>query len=194
MKFISLFCLVFSSAILPAQQPAVIEYAAVSTFHWGLFKGKINPRHLAEMGKNTGAVTVSSISYSSINITDHSSTVIITARFHPQESWTRYPDLNQPEEALEHEKRHFDITEIYARKLRQLVSTTHFSASHFQDEVSRLFKDIVSQQRAEQGRYDHETKHSTDTAQQQKWNDRVDAQLEALSAYSATTVSIRFNR
>lgn len=192
MKFTSLLCLVFSSYLLVAQQSPVIEYAAISSFDWSIFKGKVNPKHVAEMGKNTGAVTVSSISYSTVDISDRSSTVMITARFHPKESWTRYPNLNNPDQALEHEKRHMDITEVYARKFRQLVSTSHFTASHFQEEIGRLFKEIVSQQREEQTRYDQETNHSINTAQQQKWNTQIDRQLEALKAYSTPVLTVTF--
>ncbi len=192
MKFTSLLCLVFSSYLVVAQQSPVIEYAAISSFDWSIFKGKVNPKHVAEMGKNTGAVTVSSISYSTVDISDRSSTVMITARFHPKESWTRYPNLNNPDQALEHEKRHMDITEVYARKFRQLVSTSHFTASHFQEEIGRLFKEIVSQQREEQTRYDQETNHSINTAQQQKWNTQIDRQLEALKAYSTPVLTVTF--
>jgi hypothetical protein len=194
MKLITVICFAFSSAFLSAQKSPVIEYAAISTFQWDLFKGKINQKHIAEMGKNTGAVTVSSISYSTVEITPGSSTIMIVARFHPDESWTRYPKLNNPEEALVHEKRHLDITEIYARKLRQLVSNAHFSAGHFQEEITRLFKETVSQQRAEQARYDHETNHSINSAQQQKWNTQIDKQLEALKAYSTPLVTVTFSR
>lgn len=192
MKFTSLLCLVFSSYLVVAQQSPVIEYAAISSFDWSIFKGKVNPKHVAEMGKNTGAVTVSSISYSTVDISDRSSTVMITARFHPKESWTRYPNLNNADQALEHEKRHMDITEVYARKFRQLVSTSHFTASHFQEEIGRLFKEIVSQQREEQTRYDQETNHSINTAQQQKWNTQIDRQLEALKAYSTPVLTVTF--
>lgn len=194
MKFTSLLCFVFSSYLAVAQQSPFIEYAAIGTFDWSIFKGKVNPKHVAEMGKNTGAVTVSSISYSTVDISDKSSTIMITARFHPKESWTRYPNLNNPDQALEHEKRHMDITEVYARKLRQRVSTTHFTASRFQEEIGRLFKEIVSQQREEQARYDRETNHSINTAQQQKWNTQIDRQLEALQAYATPILTINFVR
>lgn len=192
MKFTPLLCFVFSSYLVVAQQSPVIEYAAISSFDWSIFKGKVNPKHVAEMGKNTGAVTVSSISYSTVDISGQSSTIMITARFHPKESWTRYPNLNNPDQALEHEKRHMDITEVYARKFRQLVSTTHFSASRFQEEIGRLFKEIVSQQREEQTRYDLETNHSINTAQQQKWNTQIDRQLEALKEYATPVLTVTF--
>ncbi|MDZ4749232.1 MAG: DUF922 domain-containing protein [Saprospiraceae bacterium] len=179
---------------MQAQKPAVLEYATVSTFHWGLFKGKINQRHLHEMGGNTGAVTVSSISYTALQISPHEATVTITARFHPEESWTRYPKLQKPEEALEHEKKHFELTEVYARKLRKLVSNSHYSATLFKDEINKQFTELVTQHRTEQVRYDHETNHSIDSHQQEKWNARIDEQLGSLSTYTETTVRIKFTR
>ncbi len=194
MKYISLFCLVFSSVLIQAQQPVVLEYATVSTFHWGLFKGKINQRHIHEMGENTGAVTVSSISYTALQISPAEATVTMTARFHPEESWTRYPKLNKPEEALEHEKKHFELTEIYARKLRKLVSSSRYTATRFKDEINKQFTDLVTQHRAEQVRYDHETNHSIDDHQQTKWNARIDEQLASLSEYAPPVVRIKFSR
>ena len=177
---------------MQAQQPVVLEYATVRKFHWGLFKGKINERHIHEMGENTGAVTVSSISYTALQISPDEATVTITARFHPEESWTRYPNLIKPEEALEHEKKHFALTEVYARKLRKLVSNSRYSATRFKDEINKQFTDLVTQHRAEQVRYDHETNHSINNHQQTKWNARIDEQLESLSTYSRTTVIIKF--
>ena len=173
-----------------AQQPLLIEYAAVNNFHWGLFEGKINPDHIAQMGQNTGAVTVSSISFSTQQTSAKEATVLIAARFHTQESWTRFPNLSQPAEALNHERRHLDITEVYARKLRQAISKTRFSSKHFIKELDRLFKDYVTQHRAEQVRYDHETNHSTVTEQQRNWDKKIDEWMNELSAFSATEMKV----
>jgi Bacterial protein of unknown function (DUF922) len=192
-KFITVICFACSSAFLVAQQTPVIEYAAITNFHWGLFKGRINPNHLTEMGDNTGAVTVSSLNYTALQVSSHEARVTITARFHPEESWTRYPELTRAAEALEHEKRHFDITEIYARRMRQMVSNKRFASGRFKDDIDRMFTDMAAQHRAEQVRYDHETRHSIEDDQQMKWNKRIDAQLQELSAYAGTTVMIRLN-
>ena len=193
MKFITAFYFVFTSLVISAQQPALIEYAAVTSFHWGLFEGKINQDHLKQMGQNTGAVTVSSISYTSQQTSVSEATVVITARFHTQESWTRFPNLNQPDEALNHERRHLDITEIYARKLRQAVSKARFSTKHFNKELDRLFNDYAGQHRAEQVRYDHETRHSTEAENQKEWDQKIDAWMEELSAYIEDKIVVRLD-
>src|SRR5688500_13352767 len=111
MRIFLLLCGLLFSMSLFAQGPHGIEYADAGKFTWELFKGRVNPQHIAEMGKNTGAVTVSSLSYSTVKFTSNSVILKISAKFHPQESWTRYPKLRNPTHALNHEKRHFDICE-----------------------------------------------------------------------------------
>jgi hypothetical protein len=173
-----------------AQQTELIEYSGITQFNWNLFQGKINKEHLATMGQNTGAVTVSSISYATQQISPNEARVVITARFHTQDSWTKYPHLPNADEALNHEKRHMEITEIYARRLRQLVTKTRFSEKHFIKELDRLFTEQAGKHREEQNRYDRETGHSTIGDQQQNWDKRIDEWMKELEAYSSTTYKI----
>jgi len=189
MKLLLALCFGLFSVALFSQQTAGIEYSPTGMFDWDMFKGKVNPQHIAEMGKNTGAVTVSSLSYRT-EINGSAAKIKISAIFNPLESWTRYPKLNHPEEALNHEKRHFDICEIYARKIRQIISQTHFNRGNFNEELGYLFKKLVKEYRAEQYRYDHETEHSIDADEQKKWNTIIDSQLDALSDYSSTIITV----
>ena len=173
-----------------AQQPALIEYSGITQFNWNLFQGRINKEHLATMGQNTGAVTVSSITYTTQQTSPKEASVVITARFHTQESWTKYPNLPKPDVALNHEKRHMEITEIYARKLRQLVSKTRFSVKHFTKELDQLFAEQAAKHREEQNRYDRETGHSTIGDKQIMWDQQIDNSLRELSTYTSTTLKI----
>ena len=190
MKMMFSLLLLLSSIYGYSQQPALIEYASITQFNWGLFQGKINKEHLATMGHNTGAVTVSSISYTTQQTSPKEASVVITARFHTQDSWTKYPNLPNPDIALNHEKRHMQITEIYARQLRQLVTKTKFTARHFTKELDRLFIEEAKKHREEQNRYDRETGHSTVGEQQKKWDKQIDDSLAALAGYSSTTLKI----
>jgi len=192
MKWPTIFCIVLSTSGLFSQQAPLIEYSTVTSFNWDMFKGKINIQHLNEMGDNTQAVTVSNLTYAASAITDKSATIKVVAEFNPNESWTRYPKMERQEIALDHEKRHFDITEIYARKIRKALTTGQFTSRHFIDTMDNLFKDLTSQHRAEQQKYDHETMHSMDAAQQKKWNKWIDEQLEVLSDYSKTSIVVVF--
>ncbi|HUR31447.1 MAG TPA: DUF922 domain-containing protein, partial [Saprospiraceae bacterium] len=141
----------------------------------------------------TGAVTVSSLSYSTVKFTSNSVILKISARFHPQESWTRYPKLRNPTHALNHEKRHFDICEIYARKIRQRISETHFTRRNLNTQLKTIFSGLTKEHSAAQSMYDNETDHSIDPAQQALWNKEIDRQLSDLAGYADTIVEIPLN-
>jgi len=168
------------------QSAVLLNYDAITTFDWRLFQGKINDKHIAQMGDNTGAVTVSSISYTAKQTSPHKVTIAIYARFHVNESWTKYPNLPDPEGALMHEKRHLDLTEIYARQLRKMISESTFTERNFKSEIDRMFQEIVRIHRDEQIRYDTETDHSIDAGQQAIWNIAIDQTVQELADYSHT--------
>ena len=170
-----------------------IEYSANGAFNWDMFKGKVNAKHIAQMGKNTGAVTVSALCYETLGTKGNKVSLKICALFMPQESWTKYPKLYKPEEALNHEKRHFDICEIYARKFRRLVSETDFTQRNFTVTMNYLFKKTMAEYRAAQAEYDNQTHHSLDDHQQVKWNERIDDELESLVDYSDTIITVSLN-
>jgi hypothetical protein len=157
-----------------------------------MFKGKANTGLLNQFGNQTAAVTVSIISYSS-ELRNYQAKINITALFNPEKSWTLYPHLEHPDEALNHEKRHFQICEIYARKFRQVVSKTKFSQKNFHSEIENLFHKITGEYRVEQERYDKETVHSLDRQQQEIWNLKIDKELKALAEYSESDLTITLN-
>ncbi len=190
MKFLLVLCGFLLSLSLFAQGPEAIEYAATGNFTWSLFKGKVNPQHIAQMGNNTGAVTVSSLSYTTVKFTATSVILKVTAKFHPTESWTRYPKLKNPGHALNHEKRHFDLCEIYARKIRQRISETHFTRRNLNTQLKAIFAALTKEHAAEQFNYDGQTNHSIDPEQQILWNKVIDQRLASLSDYSETIIEV----
>jgi hypothetical protein len=191
-KLILLFCLCLTFYIADAQPSKPIAYAEIGAFSWSLFKGKSNTAHLDQFGNHVGAVTVSTIGYS-FKLSNHLVNINIVALFDPQTSWTLYPHLEHPEEALNHEKRHFQICEIYARKFRQTVSKTQFHQKNFNSEIENIFKTITGEYRDEQNRYDKETAHSLNREQQEIWNTKIDQELKTLAGYSESDLTITLN-
>jgi hypothetical protein len=141
------------------------------------------------MGENTGAVTVSSISYTALQISPDAATVTITARFHLKNPGPAIRILTNRRKPWS-TKRNIELRSI-CRKLPNW-SVTPAIQQRFKDEINKQFTDLVTQHRAEQVRYDHETNHSIDHHQQIKWNARIEEQLESLNTYSKTTVTIKF--
>ncbi len=180
-------------SVMFSQDPVVIEYSLIHDFNWDMFEGKINKRHLDEMGHNTGAVTVSSLSYTTLQTGPLHASVNITARFHPEESWTRYPHLKNEKEALKHEEGHLDITEIYARRIRKMVAKARFKSENYKDDLRELFREMAQKHKDEQIKYDKETNHSINKEVQVRWNAWIQKELNDLSAYTDQEIQLNLH-
>jgi len=134
---------------------------------WADFKGKVPP------GEPTAATTASGISYSySANLLHHEVHLDfeVNAFFYPKESWYK-PDLCN-ENTLAHEQLHFDITEVFARKMREKLRRTSFS-DDVKAEVRKIYADILEELQKYQERYDWETNFSRNREKQLEWNQKI---------------------
>ncbi|MGZ3900283.1 MAG: DUF922 domain-containing protein, partial [Bacteroidia bacterium] len=87
-----------------------------------------------------------------------------------------------------HEQKHFDIAELYARKLRKQIQEIHFkSLEDAEHKSDSLFDKINEEMDVFQDNYDNETDHSRNGIEQRKWNERVAISLDELRDYSAST-------
>lgn len=92
---------------------------------------------------------------------------------------------------LKHEKGHFDICEIYARKLRQRMQKKDFmKVKNINAEISGMYKQIIEELKEAQDKYDNQTEHSMNMAQQKSWDEKIIIQLRELDDYSSTIVDI----
>lgn len=110
-------------------------------------------------------------------------TAEVTNYFDPAKSWIK---PNATVEILKHEQLHFDITEIYARELRQkikLLQRTITDADVLNMEIKSAFKQYARLMEKEQNRYDQETNHSIIVEMQKKWSDSVAIRLNNLKEF-----------
>ena len=155
-----------------------ITWSEDLTLQWSDFKGEPKP-----IG-DAVAITASGISFgysttkSTSGLVDYSFN--ITAHFYPEKSWR----INKPlsDDVLAHERLHFDITELYARKFRQRVSNTRFT-NNINSQMERINNAIIEELGKLQNKYDAETNHSQNTEQQVAWQSFIKAELEKLSDY-----------
>jgi len=134
---------------------------------WADFKGKVSP------AAESAATTASGISYSySANLLHHEVNLDyeVNAFFYPNESWYK-PELCN-ENTLAHEQLHFDITELFARKMRAKLRRTSFS-DDVKGEVRKIYQDILKELQEYQERYDWETNFSRNREKQAEWNKKI---------------------
>lgn len=90
-----------------------------------------------------------------------------------QQSWTKDSVLTN-EATLRHEQFHFNITELHARKLNDIIKENPGKSEHYyKRKLAGLNFDLWEMQK----KYDNETDHSLAMEQQDRWEYRIDSLL-----------------
>lgn len=101
-------------------------------------------------------------------------TYYVECYFVPDESFIRV----KRSDVLRHEQLHFDITELYARKMRSLA-TQYQECNKQQNALFQVETDkIRAQWQSTQIQYDRETQHSINVAEQQRWEREIKNKLD----------------
>ncbi|TAE78919.1 MAG: DUF922 domain-containing protein [Bacteroidetes bacterium] len=92
---------------------------------------------------------------------------------------------------LNHEQKHFDLCEVYARKIRQKIAEKDFTkVKDTPAEINKIYNKLIAEYFKEQEKFDKETEHGINAAKQQIWNEKIAGMLADLEAYSSNSVSI----
>lgn len=106
----------------------------------------------------------------------------VVANFYKNSSW----HTTNSQHILKHERLHFDIAELFARKIRkrfsELKKGKQASFSVYQDAFNLFWKECRKMQK----RYDLETNHGGKIEINEIWQARILKELESLSAFKET--------
>lgn len=150
-----------------------INWRSRRTLHWNDFKG--NPVAAASNAALTSTSILINFGYD-----DQSLTYKIQCVFYPQKSWTKV----QSNHILAHEQGHFDISQLFTRKLHKALSEYRFRAASVDRDVQKIYQQISQDQAAFQQLYDKETNYSRNLAEQKNWQDKIEKELEELKPYA----------
>lgn len=177
-KIIPVVLLLLFFAIFPAnaqcKNDTILYWTESRKLEWDDFRGKVP----IECGKDKARSHLSiEIVYQTKN--GEVKNVLVPCTFLKNSSWTKDTSLL----VLEHEQIHFDIAEVYARKLRKAVS---FLKEQDEEEL-KVYDDTITsllkEHRKRQDDYDNETNHSINKGQQENWNRQIAKELEELKEY-----------
>ncbi|PIB25314.1 DUF922 domain-containing protein [Maribacter sp. 4G9] len=159
----------FSPSFIWAQEET--PWSSNFRLQWKDFKGEI------PTGANAAATTASGISYNFSSSYENGQMVVnyrVQSFFYPTKSWYRPQICNDV--TLLHEQLHFDISEVFARKMAKEMSETEFT-KNIKQEVRLLYKRILKELDAFQRRYDLETDFSRNIEKQKLWQKQISSFL-----------------
>lgn len=178
MKF--LVSMLFCFFLVPAEADLVkMQWNENRQLTWNDFQGEPN------RGDDFVASTNSGISFSFSYQTRNGKMTMdyeVLCNFYPELSWYK-PDLVTPY-ILKHEQTHFDISELFARKLRKAMAETTFS-NNPKEEVNALYEVIEKARQAMQNKYDEESEHSKNKTAELQWREFVAQELQAYDRWKS---------
>lgn len=109
----------------------------------------------------------------------------VQATFDPKTSWFREPKTASAA-LLRHEQLHFDLTELYARSMRQKLQIFQAKAdcNKLQPAFNTLTKAVYAEWDREQNRYDQETNHGLNAVRQAAWEKQTQRRLTQSQAFA----------
>lgn len=103
----------------------------------------------------------------------------VHAYFSRAKSWS-----NETSDALlSHEQLHFDIAEVYARKIRKKISELEKGDEGDIKVYNAAISALLQESNEQDQRYDVETLHGAMTKKQQKWEKNIADELASLERY-----------
>jgi hypothetical protein len=110
----------------------------------------------------------------------------VVAAVLPRQSWVRPAILSnsaQNSRTLRHEQTHFDLSEVYARRMRRYFAELRDPCAKTEPELEAQSDKLIRDESTAQRRYDDETSHGRLAPRQASWDADVARQIASLDRY-----------
>ena len=151
----------------------LITWSETQKLTWSDYKGKVQPGNDAAASTATYLGIEYSFNRSGLDYK-------ITCSFSKTRSW----GLHKTDDILAHEQGHFDIAEVFARKLNKQMSEYVFNKNTFKDDLKKIYMTLTTEKDVFQNQYDEETNHSIKKEKQAEWLKKIEGLLKELKVFS----------
>ncbi len=131
---------------------------------------------------DTHAARTSSTINTDINCQGDLAQGTAVARFEPNRSWIQDPAHLTPA-LLRHEQLHFDLTEVYARRLRQQLAALRVPCARLGVRFKAVTQSLFAAWAKAEAEYDRDTNHGLRPDRQAAWETQTRAELNELNAF-----------
>ena len=154
-------------------EDGLIPWNASRKLTWDDYKGEPDPQ--ADAAASTTTLLTVSYKFSRNNFS-----FAIRSGFDPTRSW----GTHRTAYILSHEQGHFDIAEVYARKLFQKLSEYKYDPRSYQKELKKIYEEVIKEKEKMQNEYDEQTRHSILRVRQEEWLKKIATMLHESAAFA----------
>ncbi len=173
-KLITAFLFSFAFFANPQKDDTSIPWSAARRLNWSDFKKQ------PDNNSSNAALTSSKITFSYSYDSDKGFSYNIGCVFEKNSSWGRV----KTDYILAHEQGHFDIAEIFTRRLYKQIKAYKFNSATAQKEVPAIYQKIMNDLADMQNQYDNETDYSRNKEQQAVWIEKINKELYKLNEFA----------
>ncbi len=141
--------------------------------NWKDFKGKVEKTSMFK------AACPSHVIVYRVRQNDSTYTYKVKVIFYRYRAWTKTTNRY----SLTHEQLHFDITELYGRKLRKKIKEEF--KGRYEDGFGVIINGLITELLEQQKVYDERTMHGGSEGSQLKWSKKIKDELDQLKEYSS---------
>lgn len=177
--FVLIMNLSFSQNIM-VDNESKVSWNSERKINWGDFKSKLAPSKFsnAKTSYKIEIIPENVLVDENDRIKDYEKLTVV-ANFFKKESWSGSKDEN----LLIHERLHFDIAELFARKIRKRFSELKRNKESRFKVYSSEYSKLWNKGRNFQNKYDVETSHGINLVENKEWVLRVKNQISSLKEY-----------
>lgn len=178
MKGVFVVCFLISNALFSQK----IYWTEETKLKWSNFKSKINNQR----GENVVAYTNCGWIYSYVRSSNPKSPIKIKIEtvFNEDKSWKDVKRINNY--VLLHEQKHFDVAEVFSRKLRKEVAEKIKTGNDFDKYFQTIYNRILKEYQDFQKAYDGDTQNGIVEEKQSEYNRIIAEELENYKSYKAS--------
>lgn len=178
LKFVVLICFSFSVQVFSQK----IAWKEDRKLKWEDFKSSVTRKN----NPDVVAYTNCGWEYSVIKSSNPKAAVEFTIEtiFNEDKSWKDVKRIN--DYYLLHEQKHFDIAEIFARKLRKEVKERIRTSSDFDKYFKGIYQTVSNDYKNFQITYDKVTEHGINKEKQGEYNELISSELEKLKNFKTS--------
>lgn len=162
----------------PKLHETKIEWSLERKLTWEDFKGVPNLKE----NPDTLALTSSGFGYETGVGMFKKGEIFVQSVFYTNQSW--FVPEGETDYVLRHEQIHFDITEIFSRKLRKELVEAKVTSTNFIT-AKPIFDRVFNEMRNRQKRYDQETVRGEKKETQEYWEAIIELELAKYEFYKS---------
>ena len=152
----------------------LINWKPGRRLNWEDFQGKPDPK------SENAALTSTHINFQYTTL-ENKFSYNISCQFNKKQSWSKVHN----EMILNHEQAHFDLAELYARKLKIAVSNYNIREGSIGQDLDSIYEAVMKEHHIFQQNYDLETDHSRNLSQQVSWQKKINDSLIVRTALAS---------